>query len=464
MIPLRGLGLALLICFLFQVAAYHKYSQDKFIEGDGYCYLNLALSFYSWLKTGTGHWFDIVRSPLLGIFIPPDLELARFAMNFYLLLTVAILYAISYKLTRNALASSLAVMSYGTIVYLLDFTRKVMSDLPAVMLFLLAFYFYLSRSQRGSLLFASFGALAFTLRPDTAILLLPLFLLSFKRNRKMFFHSFSVFVLIALVGEFALEVVYFGQPNYSPFNFFFTNLLTEDFKVTRVEDASLLWYVENSILTEPLFFSISLISLFLLLKEKRWDILSVFLLLTLSFALAPKIDPRVYMVKVFSILTPALSFLYRKLLALNELPAISLTILILFSHLNGLLQLTYPHWDPKEAITFVLASTPKNTTICSNIIPVVTYYAKRDSKLVTFSLKQVEAFDYTTTEEYQLIEVELKERGCGLLLYLTHPAITNDREDLVIWLKRRYQFDVLSSGDYPTLVFYLKSSPIEKSI
>jgi hypothetical protein len=482
---------SLAIVSVFSTANYLRYFQDKYIDKDGFAYLNTVWSVYYNIRSGERLWMDELRSPLLILFIPLDLDVARLTMMGYLLASTLLVFLISHRLTKDGHAAFFASVTFGTLPYLLDFQRKVLSDLPAVTLYLAGVCFLLrgydshkGRSVNYTISSALMG-LGFIVRFDIAIVVLPILIFLILNDRRRGLLYLIPFLSVAVIVELVSSSLYFGRWIYPPWNFFYSNFFTETFAVTRKgidliasENPSLgglipvawfLWYPFTALLYEPLLFLLSSLSITAAAKERDAKTLLVVLtlaFLTLVFLFSPKIDPRVYVTKYFP-LSAILSSVFLGRFVAKDGRALLLLLLvtggILCTHawaVNSFF--TYPTWDPSKAVEESLTMLESSDRrICTNDVGAVRYFIlkalEREPERISLVNRVIQAEYFNTLEHNMtMLEKELRENDCNVLLYLSHPEIPGNEVIDAEYLASRFGYLVFESGDYDTYSFLLR--------
>jgi hypothetical protein len=304
-IPQRYLSkvylIVLILCtssFLF--ITYNKYKDDKYVMWDGYVYLVYSYSVLSEEKL----FLDKIRSPLLSLVIPPDLEIARIVNCIYFLVLSIFVFLIVKKLTKNSLLALFGGILVGTNPYLLFFTKYTMSDLPAILFFLIGLYFYFENRKLSELLSGVFFGFSFVFRPDIGVLLLPLFL--FKIRDKLFLkYCLSSFLIAAVLLNFLFSSFVFSRWIYPPIEYVRLNFLMKKSLASQVTSYNdYFWFlrkfVESNIIILPfLLFSVRLLSN----DDIYTRLFIIFVFFTLVYFFAPKVDERIYITKAIPLST-----------------------------------------------------------------------------------------------------------------------------------------------------------------
>ena len=162
-----------------------------------------------------------------------------------LLISTLFVFLLSLKLTKRVRAVFFASVSFGTIPFILDFTRKVMSDLPAITLFLAGLYLFIlghekeTSHERHYVLSSIFMGFSFIVRFDIAIMVFPIIVFLLLKERKDFLFYFVPLVLIARFLELVSSYLYFGQLIYPLWEFFYSNFFTTQFVVSRISGVNI---------------------------------------------------------------------------------------------------------------------------------------------------------------------------------------------------------------------------------
>jgi hypothetical protein len=471
---------ALIIVGAFSVFAYFQYASNFYVDIDGFCYLNTVGSVWSNLSTGLKYWIDPLRSPLLILFIQPEINVARFSMIAYLLISCFFIFFIVKNLTKRSDLAFVASVSFGTIPYLLDFTRWVMSDLPAIALFLAGLYFFLhgfedERSRtRDYLISSTIMGFSFLIRFDMAILILPIFIFLLLKDRKNFVTYLIPFLFVALLLELLSTYLYVGQLEYLPWKFVYTNFFTSQWAVSHVSNASFYYYLPFAFSYQPVLFCLAFLSLPVVFKikdSKSILIATILIFYTIAFFMAPKTIPRVYVINYFAIavLLSALFFnallrtkTFGKKLVIKKVPILVAIMLSVLLIPNIVLQTNfqYSSWTPQEPIQ-QLVDDGKFTdkSILSNCFQGLIFFissTNSSSKPLppNNKINQVDCI-LTPKHDVNILANELEEKNYDLLLYFQYPELSNFTPEELAYLMHSYRFEILPCGEYRLFLFYL---------
>ena len=471
---------SLLIVGSFAAYAYSQYASNFYVDIDGFCYLNTVGSVWNSLSGGIKYWIDPLRSPLLILFIPPEIEIARFAMIGYLLVSTFFMFLLVDKLTKRDDFAFIASVSFGTIPYLLDFTRQVMSDLPALALFLSGLYFFLrgfetQRTRNRDYLISSIMmGFSFIIRFDMAILILPIFILLLLKDRKNFFAYLAPFLFIAVLLELFSTYLYVGQLEYLPWKFVYTNFFTDQWAVSHVSNTSFLYYVTLAFNYQPILFLLALLSSFLVFRlkdSKSLLIATMLILFTVAFFVAPKTTPRVYFINYFAIaiLLSAISLVslfrekkFQKKSIIKKLPLAFMIGIILIPNIALQTPFPYSSWNPQEPIQKLVDDGKfTNSSILSNCFQGLIYFISSTdgSSKPLPPITKINQIDCILVPEHDvdILANELEKKKYDLLLYFEYPELSNFEPEELDYLMRSYRFEILLAGEYRLFIFYLNA-------
>ena len=474
------LSLSLIVVGCFSAFTYSQYSSNVYVDVDGFSYLNTVGSVWNTISGGSLYWVDHLRSPLLILFIPPQLNIARFAMIGYLLISTLFIFFLTQQLTKRVDLAFIASVSFGTIPYLLDFTRKVMSDLPAITLFLAGLYFFLHgfdtqrTRSRDYLLSSALMGFSFVVRFDMAIMILPIFILLLLKDRKNLLTYLAPFLCIGVVLELLSTYLYTGQLQYQPWNFVYSNFFTNEYAVSHISNASFLYYLPFAFASAPILLLLAFLSLYIVFKKRDVKILliaAIFLFLTVSFFVAPKTDPRVYLINYFPIATLLsavflTAFLKKKFFITKRTSIQRVSILVILLSImlipNVVLQTQFPYssWNPQNPMQQLVSSGElSNRSIISNLPQATIYFlaTANDGSKPLRSLNRVERIDCILLPNHNvtMLANELDVKNCDLLLYFQYPEISNFNQAELTYLMQNYRFEIMSCGGYNLYIFRL---------
>ena len=471
---------SLLIVGSFAAYAYSQYASNFYADIDGFSYLNTVGSVWNNLSGGIKYWIDPLRSTLLMLFIPPEINIARFAMIGYLLVSTFFIYLLVRQFTKRDDFAFIASVSFGTIPYLLDFTRQVMSDLPALALFLAGLYFFLrgfemQRTRNRDYLISSIMmGFSFIIRFDMAILILPIFVLLLLKDRKKFLGYLAPFLFIAVFLELLSTYLYVGQLEYLPWKFVYTNFFTDQWAVSHVSNTSFLYYPSLAFSYQPILFLLAFLSLFLVfrLKDSKSLLIAAMLILyTVAFFVAPKTTPRVYFINYFAIgiLLSAIFLaslfrqkIFQKKSVTKWLPLALMIGVILIP--NIALQAPFPYlsWNPQEPIQRLVDDGKfTNRSILSNCFQGLIYFISSTDSIskplppIT-KINQIDCI-LMPDHDINILANELEEKKYDLLLYFEYPELSDFEPEELEYLMKSYRFEVLLSGEYRLFLFYLNA-------
>ncbi len=494
--PLLSLILSLAIVGCFSGYTYAQYSFNIFVDIDGFSYLNTVGSVWNAVSGGLRYWVDPLRSPLLILFIPPQLNIARIAMIAYLLISTGFVYFLARQLTKRVDVAFIASVSFGTIPYLLDFTRKVMSDLPAITLFLAGLYFFIrgfddDRTRtRDYLISSALMGFSFIVRFDMAIMILPIFVLLLIKDRRNFVAYLGPFLFIGVILELLSSYIYVGRLEYLPWNFVYSNFFTNQWSVSHITNASFYYYLPFAFTGEPILFLLSFLSLYFVFSKrdaKNLLITAMFLFLTVSFFFAPKTDPRVYLVNYFALAALLSSiflaaFLKKRISIAKRVPILAIMLsIMLIPNVVLQTQFPYPSWNPQGQIIpnsvfssqfpysswnpqnqiqqLVNSGEFSNKSIISNSFQATMYFlaASNNGSRPMRSFYRVANIDCILLPEHNVTMVakELAEKNCNILLYFQYPELSSFTPAELAYLMQNYRYEILPCGGYNMTLFYL---------
>jgi hypothetical protein len=475
--------LSLIIVGCFSVLSYLQYASNFYADIDGFCYLNTVGSVWTYIFSGSQYWIDPLRSPLLILFIPPEINIARFAMIAYLLISTFFIFLIVRKLTKRVDVAFIASVSFGTIPYLLDFTRQVMSDLPAIALFLAGLYVFLHGLEtqksrtRNYLISSAIMGFSFLIRFDMAILILPIFILLLLKDRRNFITYLIPFLFIAFFLQLISTYLYVGQLEYLPWKFIYTNFFTSQWAVSHISYASFYYYLPLAFGFQPVLFCLSFLSLPIIFKSKdsRAILIAAMLIFyTIAFFMAPKTTPRVFVNNYFAIATLLTAILlaaiskltlFKKKFVVKKIPILLAIMMVVLLISNVALQTGFPYsaWNPQKPIQ-QLVDDGKFTDkkILSNCFQGLIYFissTNSGSKPLPpmTKINQVDCI-LTPQHDVKILHDELEEKNYDLLVYFEYPELSNFDPEELAYLKLTYRFEIMLCGDYNLFLFYLHES------
>jgi len=480
--PVLALLCSLIIVGSFSVFVYFQYASNLYVDIDGFSYLNTVGSVWNHISGGTKYWIDPLRSPLLIFFIPPEINIARFAMIGYLLLSTFFLYLIVRQLTKRFDLALIASVAFGTIPYLLDFTRQVMSDLPAIATFLAGLYFFLHgletqlTRRRDYLVSSLIMGFSFLIRFDMAIIILPIFILLLLKDRKNFLTFLIPFLFVAVFLELLSTYLYVGQLEYLPWKFVYSNFFTNQWAVSHISNANFAYYLPFAFTYQPVVFLEALLSLVFISKikdSKSLLIAAMFVFYIIAFFMAPKTTPRVFVINYFAIaiLLSAIFLnsllrhkLFGKKFLIKRVPIFVAVMLSVLLIPNIILQTHVPYssWNPEKPIQQLVDDGKfTNKTILSNCFQGLIFFissTNNNSKPLPPNTK-INQVDCILKPEHDvnILANELAKKNYDLLLYFQYPELSNFNSEELSYLKQSYRFEIFSCGDYPLFLFYLDS-------
>ncbi|MCW4000031.1 MAG: glycosyltransferase family 39 protein [Candidatus Bathyarchaeota archaeon] len=471
----------LLIVGSFSAFVYSQYASNYYADIDGFCYLNTVGSIWSHISGGLKYWIDPLRSPLLILFIPPEIEVARFLMIAYLLISTLFIFLLVRQLTKRLDFAFVASVAFGTIPYLLDFTRWVMSDLPAIAFFLAGLYAFFHGFEaqqtrtRDYLISSVIMGFSFLIRFDMAILILPLFIYLLFKDRRSFFIYLFPFLFIAVFLETLSTYLYVGQLEYLPWKFVYTNFFTSQWAVSHVSNAGFYYYLPLAFGFQPLLFLLSFISLFAVFKVKDTRYLliaSMLIFYTVAFFMAPKTTPRVYVINYFA-LAILLSTLFftalskvtclQKKFSVKKYPILLVVLIAVLLIPNFALQshFQYSGWNPQEPIQHLVDEGKfANKSILSNCFQGLIFFisATNSTSKPLPPINRINQVDCILTQQHnvEILRAELKEKDYDLFLYFQYPELSNLNPAELAYLMENYRYETMPCGDYYLYLFYLK--------
>ncbi len=469
---------SLIIVGLFSAFVYSQHASNLYADIDGFCYLNTVGSVWTFIFTGLKYWVDPLRSPLLVLFIPPEINIARFVMIAYLLISTLFTFLVVQRLTKKAEFSFVASVSFGTIPYLLDFTRWVMSDLPAIAIFLAGLYVFLHGFEekrtrtRDYLISSTLMGFSFLIRFDMAILILPIFILLLLKDRKNMVTYLFPFLFIAVFLELLSTYLYVGQLEYLPWKFVYSNFFTNQWAVSQISNASFYYYLPLAFGFQPILFCLVFLSLPIVFKIRDYKtilIATMFIFYTIAFFMAPKTTPRVFVINYFAIailLTiTALSklTLFQKKLTAKKYPLLIAMLIPILLIPNFALQtrFPYPDWNPQQPIQHLVDEGKfTNKTILSNCFQGLIFFisSTNSSSKPLPPMTKINQVDCILTQQHNvsILDDELKRKNYDLLVYFQYPELSNFTPAELAYLLQNYPSEISSCGHYSLYVFYLK--------
>ncbi len=361
------LAVLLFVITLFSIYNFSVYSKFEYPDWDGFQYLSFSKSVLS----GEEAFLDPIRSPVLALIIPPDMVVARIAMIIFHILTALVVYGITFKITKNELASLFSTSLYGFSWWMLAFLSSTLSDLPAIFFFLLSLYLLLDKNDKYTNYAGLFAGLAFIVRFDMLLLILPMalmFVKSFERIKNFMFYFFMVAVVFELASSYAV----FGRLVYPPWEFFKLNFL-QGFASYLAAPAGtdMLFVAHKSLELYPLLVLFPVFSLF----GKRDGHIAKLAAITIFFfaviSFMPVSDNRIFAVKLIpllSILSSSFSqiAIFKRGRFKHVMAALMATYILFNVYLLG--GITYPEWRLSDTYC------PAGGIICTNAPPIVNYY------------------------------------------------------------------------------------------
>ena len=413
---------------------------------DGYVYLVYSYSVLS----GEKLFLDKIRSPLLSLVIPPDLELARIANCIYFLLLSIFVFLIVKKLTKNSLLALFGGILVGTNPYLLFFTKYTMSDLPAILFFMIGLYFFFENKKIAEVLSGIFFGFSFVFRPDIGILLIPLFL--FKIRDIMFFkYCFSSFLFISVLLNFLVSYFVFNRWIYPPLEFLLINFITEKmaFNTQTTVYTDYLWFFKNFAFFNIAVLPFLLFSIRWIKEDKNYTTLFItFVFLTVTHLFLPKIDARIYITKATPLAAILASYAFKSEKKKDESISSVLIIIIAaiaFLRLSSILDIDPIFWRVDKI------EYKQEGTVCSNFPFAYIYFTKRGP------CHMIKYFDIPIEKRNILWLVEsINSIKCDYVYIFTYrdtPITFNEIE----FIKNNFNISILNPEDtYPVYEVKLK--------
>lgn len=169
------------------------------VEGDGFIYLTFS-------KFGILLGRPI-RSPLIRLFLIPDIHLARIEMIIFHALISVLLFLIIKKITNNNTIGFFGGILYGACWWYVDFTRYTLMELPTLFLAILAIYILTNQNRLKYFISGILFGLAFIIKPTYGLFFIAAsIVLFFKKNRSIILFLVS-FLLIAVFLELLLDYI-----------------------------------------------------------------------------------------------------------------------------------------------------------------------------------------------------------------------------------------------------------------
>ena len=227
----RGKDIAILLLFVgcMLLINFFKSYNNLDVEGDGFIYLTFS-KYY--LLMGQSK----LRTPLIAIFLIPDVHWARVEMMFFHLGISILIYALCMRYTESRRASLIAALLYGCNWWFVQFTTYTLMELPSVFALLFSLYLLPKKNIAAGVL----QGFMFLLKPHYFFFILAsLLMIKDRKARSKFILSF---LIIAVFLEVLLDFVFYTPHTsrfvYSPWEFFHYNIIVG-------EDPILLSYKRN---------------------------------------------------------------------------------------------------------------------------------------------------------------------------------------------------------------------------
>lgn len=442
--------------------------KDDDVDWDGFYYLIHSKS----VLLGTAYFIDPARSPIVTLVIPPHIGVARITMIVFHLLTTLVIYLTTLKLTKNKISSALASLFYGVNWWMIDFLRFTLADLPAIFFFLLGFYFSLEDDKKSFMISGLFSGIAFIIRFDIALLIIPvLWMLRKKKNFKYFIIALIfVAIPVEILSNIALYYLYDHVPIfnkipwvpssinraltfYTPYRFFSENLVYyNNFLITNKNSISfngfsvMAKYLDKVINKFPLMIFLASFSgvnaLLNIKREENLKLISLLLFFMLSMMIVVTYsEERLFFAKIIPLaaLLSANSVLFIekeiKSKKLVKYIPLALMLVLILGNVYRLSSIKYKRLD-LSLIDYSFAKT-ENKKICSNYEPALYWFGGiKGAKHLFRVLENV---------HYEQWKEEIKS-SCDYLYYF-------DSEKVPTWKNRGFdkflakEFELIKAQD-----------------
>jgi hypothetical protein len=400
---------------------------------DGYVYLVYSYSVLS----GEKLFLDKIRSPLLSLVIPPDLEIARIINCIYFLLASILVFLIIKKLTKNSLLALFGGILVGTNPYLLFFTKYTMSDLPAILFFLIGLFFYFENKKMTELLSGIFFGFSFVFRPDIGILLFPLFLFKI-RNIVFLKYCFLSFLFISVGVNFLVSSFIFNKWIYPPFEFLLLNFITEKmaFNTQATVYTDYLWFFKNFAFFNIAVLPFLVFSIRWIKEDKNYTLLFLtFVFSTVIHLFLPKIDARIYVTKATPLAAILSSYAFKSKRSKSApLILIIVIVVILFLRLSLIWNINTIVWRIDKI------EYKRDGTICSNFPFAYIYFTKREPcHAIWYFNIPVEKRNIPWLAE------SIKSTNCNYAYIFAHPNIPVTSNEIT-FIIRNFNTTILDTG------------------
>ena len=397
--------IAIAIVAVISFFNFFKAINFQYADWDGFLYLSYSKTIIS----GKSAFFYTIKSPILAL-IFPDLMLARIEMIIFHLISTALVYLITLRLTKNKLASLFSTLCYGVNYWIVIFLLGTMSDIPAMSFFLICFYFWLSENKKKYVYAGLFAGLAFMARFDVLLLIIPMIFLTPKKRINLKYFLVPMLIL-AIPFEILLDVLVFKRLIYVPYEFFYVNFTERlPFRMTAYQNNHF-YFLKEFVMSFPL---LSFLMLFAIPKWRN-PALYIFLFLTIAFIFIPLPDDRIYFVKAIPLVAILASnyvlyFTHRKTIFTDKFFVFLFFILIIGINFYHVFNTNYQDWRLEKIKCL-------DGVICSNLPTVINYYCRKNAVYIYQSGK-----DYVgLIPELNATEVVIKNlKNCDNLIYFKH--------------------------------------------
>lgn len=372
-----GGALTLALVAVVSLANFVKSLPFQLVEFDAFQYLAFSKAIWS----GREIWMPPIRSPVVALVIIPHLLAARLTMVVCHIGVSALLYVLGRRLFETRASALFASLAYGVSWWMLVFQTSPLSDLPGLALFLLGLVLWLKADQRSALWSGLLFGVAFLVRFDLILFIVPLIVLTPRGLKR---YLLIPFLCIAGPLEFVLDVLVYKRIVYVPWEFVQTNLSTfvagreaffraNQLTLGRYAARDLFQVGKTLVRLFPLFAGLSLFSLLAVRRSANRLLLCLFVPWFLVVSYVQPFEPRIYVVKCL----PLLALLAANVFGVVDRASISATVrrgitgmlfaLLLVGSVAQIAQLSYQprQFDRRDCVT---------GRVCSNFAPAVEYY------------------------------------------------------------------------------------------
>jgi len=326
---------------------------------DGFQYLQMAKSFWSFK-------FDYIipyRTPLMAIFLVPNVKLAR--------LEIIFLYLSSFYLFHQFLRKRLKmnktivpVILFFFCAWNIIFTLEIASEYFSFFFLLLGFLndSYICRS-----IFLSFS---FLLRPDSILLILPFFLF-IERDRRVI----PLFLLSSIITDFFLFFAFYRSINISFILFFVENFIKRmPWKISR---GGFYWLRFLQFL--PYYLPFFLGIFYVHMSKERRNFLFFSLILVTLLGFLPVTNDRIFFLKILFLVSIVGTFLIERL----ENYGYVIVFSFLLFNILIVVRAEYPAWLRGLKCLIYFFTRNFDVDICQNLATYI-FFKSLSTPLINF--------------------------------------------------------------------------------